>query len=289
MGARGRRGADARGQHGHARARRRAGAGRVLQRRARHRVGGPPGGRGALRRARVVHRQRDGRAVAARPPGRGDLREAGQRGRQGDAARRPVDRARRVRQLALADADVRGLGGHGARPRVGRRRPHLAAHVLRPRALRDHRGLPGRLVGPRPHDRHRGGDRRRRRRPQAQPPQGLAQRRRVERLVPDAARGVRAQGQAVRGRAAAARGHLHDHRRTRLRLHADHAAAPRRPREDGVPGPARERDRADPHGRRRAGLAPDDVLPVPRRRAPRPRDRPARGARARRARGHRRP
>ena len=31
--------------------------------------------------------------------------------------------------------------------------------------------------------------------------------------------------------------------------------------------------------RRRAGLAPDDVLPVPRRRAPRPRDRAARGAR----------
>ena len=89
-------------------------------------------GRGALRRARVVHRQRDGRAVADRPQGRRDLRQAGQRDRQGDAARRPVDRARRVRQLALADADVRRLGGHGARPRLGRRRPHLAAHVLRP-------------------------------------------------------------------------------------------------------------------------------------------------------------
>ena len=41
-----------------------------------------------------------------------------------------------VRQLELRDADVRRLGGHGARPRLGRRRLRLAAHLLRPAEVR---------------------------------------------------------------------------------------------------------------------------------------------------------
>ena len=184
-----RRRADAGGQHGHARARRRAPPGRVLQRAGRHRVGRPPRANGHADpygvRVWCIGNEMDGPwqighkdAVA--------YGKLGQRDRQGDAARRPVDRARRLRQLALADADVRQLGGHGARPRVGRRRPRLAAHLLRPGAVREHRGVPRRLARPRPHDRHRRGDRRRGRRPQGQPPPRLAQRRRVERLVPDA-------------------------------------------------------------------------------------------------------
>ena len=186
----GRRRADDGGEHGHARPRRRPQPARVLQRAGRDPVGRPPGGqraRGALRREGVVHRQRDGRPVAGRPQGRGRLRPAGQRGRQGDAAGRPLGRARRVRQLELADADVRRLGGHRARPRLGRRRPHLAAHLLRPREVPEPRGVPGRVAGPGPHDRDRGGDRRRGRRAQARPQARLAQRRRVERLVPDPA------------------------------------------------------------------------------------------------------
>ena len=98
---------------------------------------GRPAARRPVRRARLVHRQRDGRAVADRPQGRRRLRQARQRGGQGHAPRRPVDRARRLRQLALADAHLRGVGEHGARPRVGGRRPRVAAHLLRPGALRE--------------------------------------------------------------------------------------------------------------------------------------------------------
>ncbi len=136
---------DARRQHGHARARRRAPPRRVLQRARGHRVGRPPAcerPRRPVRRARVVHRERDGRPVADRPHGRGRLWQGRERDRQGDAPRRPLDRARRLRQLALADADVRRLGGHGARPRVGGRRPHLAPHLLRPGEVREHGGVP---------------------------------------------------------------------------------------------------------------------------------------------------
>ena len=50
-------------------------------------------------------------------------------GRQGDAPGLTLDRALRRRQLQLRDADLRGLGGHGARSRVGRRRLRLAAHA----------------------------------------------------------------------------------------------------------------------------------------------------------------
>ena len=64
-----------------------------------------------------------------------------------------------VRQLELLDADVRALGGHGARPRLGRRRLRLAAHLLRPAEVRDGRRVPALLAGPRPHDRHRRRDR----------------------------------------------------------------------------------------------------------------------------------
>ena len=73
---------------------------------------------------------------------------------------------------------------------------HVSLHTYYdPARFADRRGVPRRLARPRPHDRHGGGHRRRRRRPQAQPPARLAQRRRVERLVPDADRGVRAPGE----------------------------------------------------------------------------------------------
>ena len=52
----------------------------------------------------------------------------------------------------------------------------------------------------------------------------------------------------------------------------DHAAAPRRPREDRLPGAARQRDPADAHARRRAGVAADQLLPVHARVALRARD-----------------
>ena len=73
------------------------------------------------------------------------------------------------RQLQLADADLRSVGGHGPRPRVGRLRLHLAAQLLRPRELRGSRRVPRLLARPRPHDRHGRRDRRRGRRAQAQP------------------------------------------------------------------------------------------------------------------------
>ena len=56
---------------------------------------------------------------------------------QGHEVGRPDDRAVRRGLLELVDADVRALGGHGARPRLGRRRLRLAAHVLRPAQARD--------------------------------------------------------------------------------------------------------------------------------------------------------
>ena len=86
-----------RGQPRHARRRRGAQPGRVLQR-----AGGQPLRRLArgerprrpLRHEALVPRQRDGRPVAGRAQDRGRVRPAGRRGGQGDAARRPVDRAR---------------------------------------------------------------------------------------------------------------------------------------------------------------------------------------------------
>ena len=213
----------------------------------------------------------------------------------------PVDRARRLRQLARAHADVRRVGGHRPRPRLGRRRPHLAAHVLRPGAVRD---------APRPSwpprvDLDRMID------TVAATADAVAARKRSRRRVSlsvdewNVWYQSRAGWSSARtGRSSTAPPLIEDTYTVTDALvvgsHADHAAAPRRPREDGVPGAARERDRADPHARRRPGLAADHVLPVPRRRAPRPRhgaarrarraDLPDRGRRGRaRAGGDRRP
>ena len=139
--------ADARGQPRHARRRRGAQPARVLQRAGRHavrRLARRERPRRALRREAVVPRQRAGRAVAGGSEDRGRVRPARGRDRQGDALGRPVDRAVRRGQLELLDADVRALGGHGARPRLGRRRLRLAAHVLRPAQVRGRRRVPAR-------------------------------------------------------------------------------------------------------------------------------------------------
>ena len=93
---------------------------------------------------------------------------------------------------------------------------------------------------------------------------------------------------AVEARAGAGRGRAHGRRRARGRLPADHAAAPRRPRQDRLPRTARQRDPADPHARRRPGVAADDVLPVRARVAVRARHGAAGRAGRRHARGHRR-
>ena len=234
-----------------------------------------------LRRQALVPRQRDGRPVAGRAEDRARVRTAGGRGGQGDAARRPVDRAVRVRQLQLAHADLRRVGGHGPRPRVGRRRLHLAAQLLRPGRLPGPRRVPGLLARPRPHDRHGRRDRRRGRRAQAQPQAHRPQRRRVERLAPAGQPAPHRRHRPVQARAAPGRGRPHARRRARRRLPADHAAAPRRPREDRLPGAARQRDPAHAHARRRPGVAADELLPVHARLALRPRDGAA--PRARRA------
>ncbi len=83
----------------------------------------------------------------------------------------------------------------------------------------------------------------------------------------------------VGGGAAAHRGQLRRRRRRRRRQPADLAAAPQRPRGRRLPGPARQRDRADPHRARRPGVAADDLPPV--------RADLAAGARPGAARGHR--
>ena len=77
-------------------------------------------------------------------------------------------------------------------------------------------------------------------------------------------------------RAATARERLHGHRRRRCRLDAHRAAATRGPHRHRVPGPTRQRHRPDYDRTRRAGLAPDHLLPL----------RPDRHARPRRPRPH---
>ena len=120
-----------------------------------------------------------------------DLRQAGQRGRQGDAAGRPVDRARRVRQLARRGCrrSARGRTPSWTSPGTSPTTSRCTRTSTRRRFETPEAFLAASLRA-RPDDRHGRRDRRRRRRPQAQPPPRLAQRRRVERLVPDAARGL---------------------------------------------------------------------------------------------------
>ena len=181
----------------------------------------------------LVPGQRDGRPVAGRAEDGGRVRPAGGRGRQGDAARRPVDRARASCGSSNSAMPTFGaLGGHGARPRLGRRRLRLAAHLLRPaRSTPDLDAYLRLLARPRPHDRHGRRDRRRGGRPQAQPQaarrsastSGTSGTRQANPHHTDVTR-------AVQARAGAGRGRPDGGRRARRRLPADHAAAPRRPR-----------------------------------------------------------
>ena len=60
------------------------------------------------------------------PQDRRRVRPARRGDRQGDAPGRPRHRARRLRQLQQPDADLRRVGGDGARARLRRRRLHLA-------------------------------------------------------------------------------------------------------------------------------------------------------------------
>ena len=59
------------------------------------------------------------------------VRPARRRDRAGDAHGRPRPRAGRLRQLQPRDADLRRVGGDGARAHLRRRRLHLAARLLR--------------------------------------------------------------------------------------------------------------------------------------------------------------
>ena len=222
--------------------------------------------------------QRDGRPVADRSEDRRGVRADRCGGRQGDAPGLTLDRALRRRQLQLRDADLRRLGGHGARSRVGRRRLRLAAHLLRPGGLPRPRRLPRLLARPRPHDRHRRGDRRRRGRAQAQPQADRSERRRVERLAPAGQPAPHGRHRPLQACAGPGRGRSLGRRRARRRLPADHPAAARRPGAHRLPRAARQRHPAHAHARRRPCLAADELLPVHARRALRARDGAAAGA-----------
>ena len=85
----------------------------------------------AVRHQDVVPRQRDGRPVAARPPLRRRLRQARVADGEGDAPARPVGRARGVRLVERAHADLRRVGARRADPHLRRRRLHLVPRLLR--------------------------------------------------------------------------------------------------------------------------------------------------------------
>ena len=111
------------------------------------------------------------------------VRPRRRRGGQDDALDRSHDRTRRLRLVRPQHADLRALGGRGARAHLRPCRVHLAAHLSQ-QLRRRHRGLPGQ---PRPdgqlHRRGRG-DRRRGRGAAALAQAHHAELRRVERLVP---------------------------------------------------------------------------------------------------------
>ena len=143
---------------------------------------------------------------------------------------------------------------------------------------------------PRSDDRDGGGDRRRRRGAQGEPQADRPVRRRVERLAPGRASGPGGTRccRSLSAGAGPGRGRAGPGRRARRRLPADHPAASRRPRPDRLPRPAGQRDPGDPDDRRRAGLAPDLVSRLRRRRPVRSRDRPATRPRRTDLRGRRR-
>ena len=191
------------------------------------------------------------------------VRPAGRRGGQGDAARRPVDRARRVRQLQLARCRPSARGRTRSSTCAWDVADYISLHTYYDPA--NYPDLDAFLACSLDLDRmHRHGrrDRRRGRRAQAQPQADRDQRRRVERLAPAGQPAPRRRHRPVQARAAPDRGRPDAGRRARRRLPADHAAAPRRPREDRLPGAAGQRDPADADARRRAGVAADQLLPV---------------------------
>ena len=218
----------------------------------------------AVRREDVVPRQRDGRPVAARPPLGRRLRQARLAHREGDAPARPVDRARGVRLVERAHADLRRVGARRARAHLRRRRLHLVPRLLRGEGRRP-RQLP--RLGGRHGPLHR--DRRRDRRPR----EGRARQRQdrsnisfdewnVWYLVAVPGRRQDRGHRQLARRAAPARGRLLRGRRRRVRQPDDLAAQARRPRHERLARAARERHRADHDRARRAGVAADHVLPV---------------------------
>ena len=109
-----------------------------------------------------------------------------------------------------------------------------------------------------------GGDHRLRQGEEALEARRLHLLRRVERLVPQPQARRSATTTALDWPKAprAPRGRLQFRGRAAGRLRAQHLHPPRRPREDRLHRAARERDRADHDGERRAGLEADDLLPA---------------------------
>ena len=185
----------------------------------------------------------------------------------------PPHRARRLRQLRPADADLRRLGGDRPRPRLRRRRLHQRARLLRgdgrrprqlPRLLRRHGRVHPRV------DRHR----RPRRRQAPQPTSGST--------CPSTSgtSGTSTTSSATRSSTSSRRPALIEDTFSVADAVVvgelpQRLPAPRRPGQDRLPGPARQRHRAHPHRGGRPGLAPDDLPPVRADRPPRPRHRPA--------------
>ena len=143
--------------------------------------------RAAARRALLVPRQRDGRAVADRPAAVARLRPQGARRRAADAGRRPRAAADRLRLERHRHAHVSRLGPRGARRVLRPGRRHFAA-----RLLRQHPDADGQQPGALPGDesRHGPADPRGRGRLRLRPgPAAIEQApvallRRMERLVP---------------------------------------------------------------------------------------------------------
>ena len=156
--------ADARGQPRHARHRRRPRASSSTATRppaAAMPTGAPRTAAEPLRREAVVPGQRDGRPLAARPEDRRRVRPDRRRGRQGDAPRRPLDRAlrraaaRTPRCRRSAPGRTRCSTSRGTSPTTSRCTPTTTRRTTRPRRL------PRLLARPRPHDRDGRRDRRR--------------------------------------------------------------------------------------------------------------------------------
>ena len=233
--------------------------GRLHQRVGEHLLGAAAAqerARAAVEREDLGPRQRDRRPLAARPQERRGLRQVRARGGEGHAPGGRLDQADRVGLLQLrAGLRLGGLEPHRARAAGEPDRLHLAPH-LRRQPHQQLRAVPGVRPGRRrPHRGREGPDPR----GAHQQPAGAPDRdrlRRVERLVPDA----RARHDRVRHCQDRARGALQLRGRARDGCLPERVLPPRRRGEDGEPGAARERDRADVH--EPAGdVPPDDLLP----------------------------